>query len=1136
MLNTNRIALRYLFSLLLIVTIFSGCKNTSEVQTKELIDQNYDTDIASADNEAPLFELLDAEVTGINFENTLVEDINQNYKSYAYIYNGGGVGVGDINNDGLPDVFLGGNQVSGKLYLNKGNFKFEDITKSAGLENSTGFKNGVNMVDINADGLLDIYICRGGFFKDDYRRNLCYINNGDLTFTERGKELGIDDASFSTQSYFFDYDNDGDKDLYLLNHPLNPKEANNLKMDQQKDGTLKTALSKDLSFVTDRLYRNDGGKFSDVTEKSGVLNESFGLSAVVNDFNNDGYLDIYVSNDYVKPDNLYINNQDGTFSDEFEQYFKHTSFSSMGSDFADINNDGCQDLMTLDMYPSSNSRQKRHGMEYNFDKYLVTKKLGFATQVVKNTLQISNCNGTYSDIALMAGVAHTDWSWATLMADYDNDGWKDIFVTNGYRRSLTDNDYVKYSQDSLIKNTLDKSKLSFGNFTNIMPVEPTTSHLFRNNRNLTFTDVSTKWNAGPPSFSNGAAYADLDNDGYLDIITNNLDSKAFLYKNVGKKSRNNNYIRFSVKSARHLSVSGTKVEIYDDNNNYQVQMLETQRGFISSVEPVIHFGIGSATKLSRVIVHFPNGSIKELTDAKINQVNTIEYDGKGKGVLQVPPAAIYFKEVNTDKILITHKENDYIDFKLQPLLHRKYSTEGPAVAVADINNDGYDDFFIGGSAGTSGAVYINNKNKGFAILDQPNISKDANAEDVNAIFVDVNNDKALDLVVVSGGNEFAENSPLYKDRLYLNDGKGKFIAKPDGMPDIYSSGRAIAAVDMDGDGDLDLFIGGRLTPGSYPLAPISYLLRNEGNGTFKHITPEWAEGLFKIGMVTAAAFGDLDKDGKPELCIVGEWMDVSIFSNVNGKWILSNDKFGIKDLSGWWESVTIEDLNGDGYGDIVLGNAGLNLQMKASVEHPASLYYNDYDKNGTVDAILCYQNGGKSYPYALRDRLLDQMIMLKKKFLRYRDYADATIDDIFTTEQRKGEKVLTANSFKHIVLMNNGGKSFLKSTLPQMTQISCINTIVPTDVDGDGDLDLITGGNFYDTDILSGQCDASIGSLLLNDGKGNFEFVPAVKSGFVADKNVRHIMKLKSDKSYKLAVFRNAGNVTFFEPIAANPQ
>ncbi len=1113
--------------------LFSSCGMGDASEIRQVSDD--DSPLLDIENEAPLFELLGPDVTQIRFINKIEETKDQNIQSFAYMYNGGGVAIGDINQDGLQDLLLGSNQETCKLYLNKGNFQFEDITLQAGLELYRGYKTGVNMADVNGDGFLDIYVCSSGFFQDDFRKNLLYINNGDATFTEKAAEYGLDDKSFSTQSYFLDYDLDGDLDLYLLNHPLNPKEANNLKGENDANGNPTIVLSKDLTHVTDRLYKNEGSKFVDVTENSGITNEAFGLSAVVNDFNQDGFPDIYICNDYVKPDYLYINQGDGTFTDRFADFFSHTSFSSMGSDCADLNNDGCPELMTLDMFPESNHRQKMHGTAYNYDKYLLTQKFGLASQFIKNTLQTSNCDGTYSDLAMMAGVAHTDWSWSVLMADYNNDGWKDIYITNGYRRNTTDNDFAMYVSDSFYKNNPNLQAVDIQDYLRLIPSHKLKNYFYMNRGQMQFANMSDTWDPSPAEFSNGAAYADLDNDGYLDMVTNNIDSPVFILKNTGANSRKNHFIRFKLQNSKGKTTYGAKVEITDANGKKQYQQFYPARGFLSSTEPVIHFGLGNTSSVKEVKVIWPDQQSDVFTNLAIDKVHELTYKGSaGKAKKLVNPEK-YFAASSLDlPVDMKHIENDFIDFKREPLLHRKFSEEGPAACRGDINQDGLDDVFLGGAMGQAGRLFLQESDGNFSFSPQESFIKDKQHEDTDAAFADVDSDGDLDLIVVSGGNEFPDQSDYYTHRLYLNDGKGTYLRKADGLPNIHSSASCIALADLDSDGDLDLFVGGRVVPGNYPTSPISFLARND-QGKFTHVTPEWAEGLFRCGLVTDAEFTDLDGDNVPELIITGEWMYPRIFKKMEGKYQDVSDKWKTTQLTGWWETVFPADVNGDGKTDLICGNSGLNSYFKATSEKPITLHFKDYDKNGTLDPILCQYNGDESYPYVMRDKLLEHMVVLKKKFVRYKYYADATMSDLFDDAQRKDEQVLSVAELSSIILYNRGDQGFEAARLPYALQESCLRTIAAHDVDGDGKEELITGGNFYGTDVFTGRYDGSSGTIL----KFNGEKISTMKSaltGFQARGNVRKILPVKSKNGVNLLVVRNHDAPQLFEGKAAQNQ
>ena len=1111
------------FAVMVTGILIYSCNNNKEEEQPappgELTTIEY-ADSTSSAEEKSLFTELDSVQTGISFSNPITENEQINILSYEYLYNGGGVAAGDINNDGLTDLYFSGNMVPNKLYLNLGNFKFRDITSASGTDGGMGYKSGITMADVNSDGLLDILVCKSMLADPQYRKKLLYINNGNMTFTDRAAEYGLDDASYSTQGYFFDMDGDQDLDLYLLNHPFNFRESNNINVSLNAEGNLEVVKPADLTYITDKLYENKNGKFEDITKKAGIEEAGFGLSVVISDFNNDRKPDLYVCNDYIKPDYLYINNGNKTFTDKFSEYFTHSSFSSMGSDFADINNDGCLDLMTLDMLPRERYRQNMLGMAQNFDKFQKMTQYGLQAQYSTNTLQLNNCNGSFSDIAFLSNTAYTDWSWAALMADFDNDGWKDIYVSNGYKRDVTNNDYARYKMDSL-KKLVTAKQLTLAQWVQSIPSTKISSYLFKNNRNLSFSDVSKIWNSGKPGFSNGAAYSDLDNDGWLDLVINRIDEPALVLKNEGKASRKNNYIRFSLVGKNKKPSYASKVRILLNDGTSQVQEFYPARGFLSSVEPVVHFGLGSDSAIAKAEITWPDGRLQEITSPVVNKLHIVTDDGTGKKSPVSKPGNILFNDIsNSLPTGMTHVENSYIDFKREPLLHHKYSEEGPATAVADINNDGLDDVFIGGAQGTPGKLFIQKGNGSFSSASAAVFEADKDFEDVAAIFFDANGDGAKDLMVVSGGNERPENAAEYEDRLYTNDGKGNFVKATEALPSMRSSGGSVAVSDFDKDGDPDLFIGGRITPGRYPEPPVSYLLRND-KGTFTNVTNELSDSLSNLGMITDAKFADLDKDGSDELIIVGEWLPVSVFKNQNGKFRNVTSSFGLSGIKGWWYSLEIADLTSDGYPEIIAGNLGLNSQIQASAQKPVTLHYKDFDNNGTVDPILCCYTDDKSYPLHFRDRLLDHMVVLKKKFTRYHLYANATLDQIFTKEQLKDSKTLTANHFSHTLFVNNGGKIFTPSVLPRYTQISAVRTIKAIDVNKDGKTDLLLGGNFYGTDAQIGRYDASVGAVLLGDGKGHFQVVGPASSGFSIRGNVKAILPLKSSKGTNILVVRN---------------
>ncbi len=1094
--------------LLFLAFLLTGCKKNEE---RSFSDTNEKT--------VALFEYLNSSQTGINFENTIKESERFNFLLYEYLYNGGGVSIGDLNNDGLPDIYFSGNMFSNKLYLNQGDFKFVDITESAGVDGGSGFKTGVTMVDINNDGLLDIYVSKSAIPNADLRRNVLYINNGDLTFTERAAEYGLDDAGYSVQAYFFDMDGDGDLDVYVLNHPSDFRDTNSIKITQNEKGELALAEAETYEFFSDRLYQNNANTFTDISKEAGVLNYSFGLSAVIGDFNQDGLPDIYVANDYVKPDQLLINQGDNTFVDQLDDYFSSTSFSSMGSDFADINNNGCFDLVTLDMLPSENYRRKMMSMAQNYDKFekMVTYDLG--VQYPTNVLQINSCVGPFSNIAYMNDVALTEWSWSVLLADFDNDGLKDIHITNGYTRDITNNDYARYEMDQLQKK-LNAGEITLTQWIEEIPSNPVPSVFFNNLGENKFQNVSSSWDSGPPLFSNGSAYADLNNNGYLDLVVNNVNAPAFIMKNKGAELIKNNFLSIELNYNETSTNIGTKVKAHLSNGTILTEQYNPTRGFLSSSQHRLHFGIKEGLQIDQIEIIWPDKSLQTIKNPELNQI--VKVSKSPADTFKSPITEFSYFEDVSNKLPkeAFHIENDFIDFKREALLYHKYSEEGPGIAVEDINGDGLDDIYLGGAMGFAPKLFIQNSNGSFSPKRVPDFESDKEHEDVSAVFFDANGNGFLDLYVVSGGNERLANDPFYQDRLYLNDGKGNFKRAKDALPEFYSSGGIVKAHDIDGDGQLDLFVGGRVTPGRNPETPPSFLLKNN-NGKFTDVTSQWSENLERIGMVTDAAFADLDKDGIKELIITGEWMPVTVFKFQNGKYQNRTQNLGLADKTGWWYTLLVEDVTGDGYPDIIAGNKGLNSMIKASSSQPVSIYYKDFDNNGSLDGILTHYDGGVSYPLLNRDRLLTQMIMLRKRFTRYDPYARATINDIFTAEELQDVKKLDANHFEHTIFVNNKGADFTPKTLPTETQISVMKSIQTIDINKNGKKDLIVGGNFFGTDAEFGRYDASIGSLLLGDGTGAFDAVNPSESGLIIPGNVYHIVPITIAGEAHFWVVRN---------------
>lgn len=1068
-----------------------------------------------------LFSTLDSNFTGIGFVNRLIEDVNWNILVYEYLFNGGGVATGDINNDGLPDIYFVSNTGGDKLYLNEGGLRFKDISNTAGIGFARGHKTGVSMADVNGDGLLDVYVCRDALKDAEIRGNLLYINNGDLTFSERAREFGIDDASFSTQGYFFDMDLDGDLDLYLVNHPSDMREANNIPVMRADDGRLVVHLHDDLTYITDRLYRNDGGHFKDVTNSSGIRNEAFGLSAAIGYFNDDDLPDIYVCNDYVKPDQLWVNNGNGTFEDRFDDLFAQCSFSSMGSDLADINNDGLPDLMTLDMTARDPYRYKTLGMSTNFDKYQTLLDLGMQAQFSANMLQLNNGNGTYSNIGFLSGTAYTDWSWSALLADFDNDGWKDAMITNGYVRDVSDADYERYMMDSLQKE-LNAGRLSLLQWLTAIPSVKVRSFLFRNEGNLTFSDRSAEWNSGPAAFSNGAAYADLDNDGDLDLVMNNINDPATILRNNSSTVAGaNDFVRFSLNAGDGRTAFGSRVILESEDGARQCQYLQPTRGFLSSSEPVVHFGVPKGLGIRRAEITWPDGTTQMLQAPALRTLHHVE---RSAGAVQGPEPTVASPLCTDQQNVLPkgfgHRENSYIDFKREPLLHQKLSEEGPALAVGDVNADGREDLYLGGAMGIPGQLLVQRANGRFEHLASPAFEADREMEDTDALFLDSDNDGDLDLFVCSGGTERPAGDPIYQDRLYLNDGHANFTRSIAALPPRSCSTGSVAAHDVDGDGDLDLFVGGRVTPGRYPEPPESRLMRND-SGHFTDVTGPWSQGLDRIGMVTDARFADLNADGTSELVVVGEWMPVSVFEWEGGLFTNASERYGLVDTQGWWCSVDVGDVNGDGYLELLVGNAGLNTPWIASKDQPVTLNYKDYDANGTIDPILCAYSAGVSRPVHMRDRVLDQIVMLKKRFLRYHTYANATYEEMFTTKERAGAHTLKSVTFAHTLFVNEQGTKFKGYALPNVAQTSMARAACFLDADLNGQSELLIAGNYYGCDAQFGRYDGGVGVLLTYDTGDGFRVSPPNTTGTSFRGDVRHVVPIIVNKERCLIVARN---------------
>ena len=1041
-----------------------------------------------------LFTRLPSEDTGIKFNNINVENEQINIFSYEYLYNGAGVATGDINNDGLVDIYFSSNNLENRLFLNKGNFEFEDITDRAGVGCKQGWKTGVSMIDINGDGFLDLYVCRSADSNPANRKNVLLINNGDLTFTDKAAEYGLDDNSYSTQTAFFDYDKDGDLDAFILNHSL-------LQLSNSFD--IRLTPNMRVPYIGNRLLRNDNNKFVDVSDESGIFGpaSNYGLGIGMSDFNNDGWADVYVSNDYVDKDKLYINDHHGKFLERSDNTFSHISQFSMGMDIADINRDGYMDLITLDMLPEDNKRQKLLFGPDRYDVFNTSVRNGYHYQYMRNMLQLNNGDGSFTEIGQIAGVSNTDWSWSALFADFDNDGWQDLFVSNGYKRDFTNNDFLKYRADMQLK-SMGSKRDKFSEMIKKMPSNKLHNYIFRNNGDLTFKDVCVDWGFTEKTLTNGAAFADFDNDGDLDLVMNHMDEEAGIYRNNAQETSPSNYLKVKlVGDDKNKSGIGARVTIYAAGQ-MQIREQFPVRGFQSSVDQTLHFGIGTIQTIDSLVVQWPLGQIQVVKNIKPNQQLSLDVKDAESADRKKEAQEKLMTEVTP--LSFAHKENDVIDFKVQSLLPRMYSTQGPAMTQGDVNGDGRMDVFLGGAQGQASELQIQQRDGSYKNSSQTSFKKDNNSEAIDAVFFDMDNDNDLDLYVVNGGYEFAPDDKALQDELFKNSGNGKFEKVT--LPEMLSSGSCVRPADIDGDGDLDLFVGGRIVPGRYPEIPTSYILVNDGKGNFSIQTESVAPEIKTVGLVTDAAWLDLNNDQKKDLVIVGEWMPVKFFLNENGKLIDRSSQYLKQRSEGWWNSVTMADTDNDGDLDLLLGNFGLNNQMKPTEQHPVSMVYSDYDKNGSLDPLLCYYIGGTSYPYANRDELTDQVPMFKKRFTDYESYSEVTLDKILNPTEQEASAKVEAVRFETSLLKNNGDGTFAFSQLPLQAQFSPVFAIAAHDVNGDNKVDLIMAGNLEKTRVRIGRLSANAGFVFLGDGHGNFQHVPQSASGLNIKGDVRHIL------------------------------
>ncbi len=1078
-----------------------------------------------------LFELLDADYTGLDFENTLTHTNEFNIYKYRNFYNGGGVGLGDVNNDGLLDIYLIANLLPNRLYLNKGNFQFEDVSDKAGIEGVRAWSTGVSMVDINADDWLDIYVCNSGDVKGDNKHNELFINNGDGTFTEKAKEMGLADAGFSTQATFFDYDKDGDLDVYLLNNSYRAIGSFNMRNNERQ--------TRD-ELGGDKLLRNDDGQFIDVSVEAGLYGSviGFGLGVAMSDLDKDGWLDLYVSNDFFEKDYIYMNNRDGTFREEMEQQMRSITLASMGSDIADMNNDGFPDVFVTEMLPEGEERFKTTMTFENWDKYQYNLEHGYYHQFTRNMLHrhngiIPGVGVTFSEVGRLAGVEATDWSWSPLIFDLDNDGHKDLFIANGLAQDILNQDYLQYvSNEEVTRMVVKKGGVDYSQLIDIIPVNRIANYAYAGGSDFNFTNKTKEWGLDQPSHSNGAAYGDLDNDGDLDLIVNNVNMPLFVYKNnTSLQNGQNNYLKIVFKGAHgNKSSVGTKVTIRGNGETFYLEQ-NPIRGFQSSVDNRLNFGLGDVQIIDSLVVDWYYGKQTILTKVKVNQTLTLserEASEKGKD----NQAKIFdplFREVKSPLVDFVHEENDYVDFDRDRLLYHMKSTEGPKIGVGDVNGDGRDDFYIGGAKGFSGKLFVQTTTGSFKNTNMTTFEKDKGSEDIGCFFTDIDQDGDQDLYVTSGGNETSTNSYSLTDRLYVNNGKGNMTRSqqvlPAGTPESTST---VKACDFDQDGDLDLFIGVRLRSGLIGVPQNGYLLQNDGKGEFKNITREVAPELLNSGMITDAVWSDYDQDGDDDLMFLGEWMQIRLFNNDDGKFSEVTKKAGLEITTGWWNALEAADLDGDGDIDFVAGNHGLNSRFRASAEKPVSCYINDFDQDGTVEQIICAYKGDTSYLQVLRHDFVAQMPSLKKKYEKYESFKNLTIQDIFASELLQRSVVHEVNTLESIMLINNGDGTFEKKKLPYEAQLSPVYAILIEDLDKDGQSDILLGGNLFEVKPEVGRYDASYGTFLKGIGNGDFKSLPASKTGLVLEGQVRDFSLIDVKGKILLMVARNNASLQFF--------
>lgn len=1130
--STNRTALMCLknFSIKTLVYLclcvqiffFFSCKNSSQPQ---------------------LFTQLSSSETGLDFINQLSYNKDFNIYKYRNFYNGGGVAIGDVNNDGLMDIYLTANMESNRLYLNKGNFQFEDITEKAGVGGNRAWSTGVTMADVNGDGWLDIYVCNSGDIAGDNKQNELFINQEGESFIEAAETYGLADQGYGTHASFFDYDKDGDLDVYLLNNSYRSIFDFNRKKQQRP---IRDELGGDKLFRNDLVYGESGeieGQFKDVSEAAGIYGSEigFGLGVTVGDVNRDGWLDIFVSNDFFERDYLYINQGDGTFLEDLENRILSLSVASMGADMADINNDGLPEIFVTEMLPEPDDRYKTKMTFENWDTYQYNLSNGYYHQFTRNVMQLNNGDGTFSEIGRLAGIEATDWSWGALMADYDKDGQMDLYVVNGLAKDIIDQDYINFvSTPDFVKSMRTEEGVNYKALIDTIPSTRISNYMFQGQGDLSFDNVAKEWGLATPSHSNGSAYADLDNDGDLDLVVNNVDMEAFLYRNESEKHfPERNYLKVSLVGAgKNTFAIGANVSVKAAGKLFYIENIPI-RGFQSSIDYRPNFGLDTIPRIDSLIVEWPDDQVSILTDIEANQSITIKQPfgtnpqpgvNRRPSIVKDQPVRTFLDITESLNWGFEHKENTFVDFDRDRLIYHMVSTEGPKVCVADVNGDQLDDFFIGGASNSPSAMLLQQEDGSFLPSNEELFASASASEDLDCEFFDADNDGDQDLYVTRGGNEFLMEQSGLNDQLYINDGTGKLSRSAQFLPTFNpQSSACVEAADYDNDGDIDLFVGIRIIPGYYGISASGHILNNDGTGKFTNITKDVAPELQKLGMITDALWDDIDGDGDKDLIVSGEWMPIEVFENQEGKALVKMEIAALSKANGWWGCMKAGDFDNDGDTDFVLGNHGLNSRFEASKEKPILLYVNDFDENGTPDPIISQYNGQEAYPMALRHDLVMQMPGLKKKYLKYINYKEQTIEDIFSPESLRKTVKKQVEELRTSLLINEGGGNFSLKPLPKSAQFSPAYGLLIEDFDQDGNQDILMGGNLYDVKPEVGRYDANYGLWLKGNGDNTFESIRAGESGFFVKGQVRDLERITVNGKSLILVAKNDAPMQVFE-------